>query len=515
MNWFLSMDIPYTLQKAIGFLSIIFFLAFCISANFRAYISKRLGSLREDKKTKLVYLFFAVSTAWLIIMPVLRHMAFQSHTYDLGILTCVSWNIAHGNGFYDPVLHLPSYLGDHWQPAMAIMAIFLRVWESAMLLILFQSLFLVLGAIGAYKLCAVVIKQRSWAILISACYIFSPQLHAINRFDYHPEFLAVPCILWGFYWLSTGKHWKALAAFIAMWFIKEDLPHVSAAIGVFMAFHWKDKKIMGALLGVSSAIVFVLVIFVIMPFFLGSQVPTHMDRYENLGANWQEVLRTFTFTPHKVAVNLLSDQVIWKTILKILTPMIFLPILSGWAMALPLFAALPHFLSSYSTQRALSGQYICAVLPLVIICSCYGLNAILRSDSGFKLTLRKAVSKATIWPIMALIIIHWSFNVSRYYKPISESHRTALSHIVSLVPADGSVSAQSDIGPHVATRNNLYQFPDNPNADYVIVDAHGNTWPLSGQSELRKHIEKLQDNGEYSLIAQNNEVYLFAKKPKE
>jgi hypothetical protein len=50
---------------------------------------------------------------------------------------------------------------------------------------------------------------------------------------------------------------------------------------------------------------------------------------------------------------------------------------------------------------------------------------------------------------------------------------------LSIVPADASVSAQSSILPHLSSRRDVFEFPDERRGEYVIVAAH---LPVSSQS---------------------------------
>ena len=69
-------------------------------------------------------------------LSVLKHDNFYSFTFDLGIMSQVMWNTAHGRVFeisLDRPLDTPligSYLGNHVRPILLLLAPFYRLWPD-------------------------------------------------------------------------------------------------------------------------------------------------------------------------------------------------------------------------------------------------------------------------------------------------------------------------------------------------------------------------------------------------
>ena len=70
------------------------------------------------------------------VCGLLIHMSFHSYGWDLGIFDQVLWSIAHGHGFHYSFRDMP-YLGDHFQPMLALLAplVFLKLGAAPILVV--------------------------------------------------------------------------------------------------------------------------------------------------------------------------------------------------------------------------------------------------------------------------------------------------------------------------------------------------------------------------------------------
>jgi uncharacterized membrane protein len=89
-------------------------------------------------------------------LSVLKHDTFHSFTFDLGIMSQVLWNTAHGR-LFELSLDRPldtelvgSYLGNHVRPILLLLAPLYRLWPDPRLLLILQSVALGLGAVPLF-----------------------------------------------------------------------------------------------------------------------------------------------------------------------------------------------------------------------------------------------------------------------------------------------------------------------------------------------------------------------------
>jgi len=70
---------------------------------------------------------------------------------------------------------------------------------------------------------------------------------------------------------------------------------------------------------------------------------------------------------------------------------------------------------------------------------------------------------------------------------------------LSIIPKDAIVSTQSAFLPHLALRDNIYQFPIINNAEYIIYSEKESTYPLN-KEDLIKLTTKLESSNEWKVI---------------
>jgi hypothetical protein len=81
------------------------------------------------------------------------------------------------------------------------------------------------------------------------------------------------------------------------------------------------------------------------------------------------------------------------------------------------------------------------------------------------------------------------------------------------IPDGESVSAQSDLAPHLSSRREIYVFPVIENAKYVLLDLEGETFPaqLLGVPYLDQ-VRRLRADLRYELILEESGFLLFRRR---
>ena len=94
----------------------------------------------------LLALLFAALYAWAAIQ---RHDHYQSATFDLGLLTQVTWNTLHGHWFATTIMDF-TYLAEHFSPALVLLSPLFLLWSDTRVLLIAQAAAVSLAGVGIY-----------------------------------------------------------------------------------------------------------------------------------------------------------------------------------------------------------------------------------------------------------------------------------------------------------------------------------------------------------------------------
>ena len=97
-----------------------------------------------------------------------------------------------------------------------------------------------------------------------------------------------------------------------------------------------------------------------------------------------------------------------------------------------------------------------------------------------------------------------------YVWPVATAHTTLANEIIARIPASASVSAQSDLVPHLSNRRFVYLFPYRAvEADYVLLDVTSNPYPLSDAAAYVQNIWQTLNSGLFKVVvAQDGYILL-------
>lgn len=461
----------------------------------RRHFNPRLG----------LYLTGSLAAAYVVFMTVLslmRHDAFQTHAFDLGIQTQTLFTLLTQG---TPLTTLYgataiNQFGDHFSPIYYLVSPLFAVTGDARSLLVIQSLFLGLGALPVYWLVHAKTRSTALALALAASYLLFPALHAVNTFDFHEIALVVPLLLFSLYCLEVER-WGLFLVFLALALLaKEEVALSGAAIGLYLVLG-KHRYRLGAAVTLGSLAYFVLVNQVIMPALGGGP---DLARFADLAApdatGFMAILRGILLNPwYAFAYAFLNpDKVAFLVIL--LLPVAFLPLLAGWAwlMAVPSLAI--ALLAAVPSQYSLDYHYPAIMVPFVFTLAALGLARWPRW-----LVSRLAVA-ATVLVLSLVMNYQYGWLGGKRFTgfPQPSPHQQAVASLIRAIPDGASVSAMSDLVPHLASRQGIYLFPIVNDADYIIFDPDptANFWPfidLGARTEAASNLAPYLVSNAYGL----------------
>lgn len=466
------------------------------------YMNKLLPKkwLRKNVVGLVLGLFVVCYFFLFLYLTFARHDGLKSYMNDLGNMDQPIYNTTKGN--FMLMTNLPTTglegknrFGGH---ANFILLFFVPIYyffANPKILLFTQTLMISLGALPLYWLGKRLFEKKKWlSLVVPFIYLINPTVHDVNLFDFHPIAIAMPLILFAFYFMYTKRYgwFSFFAVLIAL--CKEDMPLIIFMFGLYVFFVQKEKW-KGVVTCFLSLIYFFLVLKVIMPFFNnGEGSELIAQRYSYLGGDIGRIIVNLITKPWLVLVHLISKiKIAYVTVL--LLPTFFLPLLTPNIFLLSLPSLLINLLSSNPMMYVPFHYYHAApILPFIFLATLFSFyklsTAGIRigrcwvgskdqsSKQKFGIILNNQTLKFNTKIITVVLLLFSSFIKAIYSPTIYSwkkyevtSHAKAIKNIKKLIPKEASLSVQLNLGPHFSQRTKIYTFPLNMEmVDYVLLD---------------------------------------------
>ncbi|NMF61922.1 hypothetical protein DP113_06845 [Brasilonema octagenarum UFV-E1] len=456
----------------------------------------------------LINWMIGVSALILFGCSTLRHELFQSNAYDLGIFDQAVYLISQGQSPISSFLGF-HILGDHAALIFYVLALFYKIYPSVYWLFAVQAVALANGALPTWHLARHAGLSLGQAIAVATVYLLYPLVFNINLFDFHPEVIAVPALLWAVLAARLERTaWFCLCIFLTL-ACKAVLSITVAAMGVWLLVFEKKRRC-GAIALVSGICWFVIATKVVIPFFgtEAASVERHISRYAYLGNSFPDIAKNLLLNPGLVLGQIFSLDNL-EYLLFLVAPVIWGLSVQGMQ---PLIAAVPtlgiNLLSQFSTQKNLINQYSLPAVPFLVL----AVISSLAIGQGWLRNKRKIV----MWSIVAfLALAKYGYFWSIYLNSLDTWQATR--QAVTLVQTKGSVLTTAQIAPHLTHRPvvkltsaksppaNLAEF------DYILLNLSHPGW-LSDREFATNLVESLKKTQLFELRYHQDGVHLFVKE---
>ncbi len=337
----------------------------------------------------LLLLLMVVYFLWMSDQAVLRYDTFKATAFDLGNMDQAVWNTLHGHPFEftnrsDNYYGAPIRLAQHVEPIMLLLAPLYIFHADARILLIFQTVAVVLGALPTFLLTRKYLPMLPLlAPLMAAAYLFAPASIGQNIYDFHPVTLAAPLLLYAILALTYQRYGWFLLACLLTAACKEEMPLVVAMLGLLVAWKYKLPRL-GLLLFVGGIMLSAIAFLVIEPHFnVGAKQNTYWYRYAVLGSSPQAAIVNVLLHPWLPFVLFVTfDRIYYLAslvrssgFLALLAPEWLLPTLPSLAV---------NLLSIEVYQHSGVYQYNAAIIPFVVIASIHGMQRIFSFWYGWR-----------------------------------------------------------------------------------------------------------------------------------
>ncbi len=401
-------------------------------------------------------------------ITVTRHLTLQTHALDLGYYVQLMWNLARGAGPYVSLPEMHAW-GDHFSPILYLLVPLFRVAPGAVVLLVFQSAALALGALAVFGIAARRLGDERPAAVFALLYLLNPSLQGINVRDFHAAALAVPLLLAAIYFAEAERPWLFAAAVLLTLGTREDAAIPVVGLGIWLALS-KRRRLWGAVTAASAFALLLADTRWLMPHFRGAPYP-HLGRYAHLGRSVPEIVAALLRHPFRALAGLATGKRL-VYLGALLAPLALLPLLAPGL----LLGLAPSLFENLLGQDAIlfdhRTQYQSFVLPFLFAAAIAGYD-------------RVALRRPGPWPKSVLVVALMAslvlssrtvnnLSVERFWPKLE--HRQAW-EVMAQVPVGAAVSAQDRYVAHLSLRPLVFVFPEEiEKADHLLLNVSSYPW---------------------------------------
>lgn len=477
---------------------------------------KSLPRLRMEPATVL-YSSLVFITVLYTGLALLRHFSFGTFAHDLGIYTQGAWQFSQ---FQEPYSSIKRYnlLGDHFVPVLALLAPFYWLRNGAETLMVAQVLIILSGALPAWWLARLHLKQNWLQIYPPLFYaLFFGHQSALD-YDAHPDTFAAAFFMWAIWAFERRKTGLYLFFLLLIVLCKETTPAYIAffALYVLATSRQQWKLHLGLLVG--GFVLFFLMLNAVVPFFAAR--PYFYTDYGELGKSMGDVVKN----------SLTNPGLLFKTLfgypLKLETWLAFIVACGGAILVRPAFLILllpniiERFLNPLPTRWSVYLHYNSILAPFFTYAVIYALAKYEALMPRFK--IKPLVANLLLGSGLLVVLVLNSFLYSNYIEngftdlASIAKDRSAVWEAIGQVPPTAIVITNDRIVPHLAHRQHVDEFepPEPPRselaADYVLLSLEV-TRTEQERQKTEVYLQRYQAQAGYTLVFQKGQTYLFKK----
>ncbi|MGA7984171.1 MAG: DUF2079 domain-containing protein [Burkholderiales bacterium] len=499
----------WELTRGMGGVALVAFVAMAVRRCSRApwensffvRLGARIGrawlAALDRSPARALWLAAGAVAAVFLWTSLLRHRAFQTHGYDLGIFTNAIWNLTHGNGYISSVKGGINLFADHQSPVFWLLAPLFWAVPRPETLLFIQAVGLAAGGPALFYLARARFGRGHWApAALPWIYWTYLPLRNANAFDFHPEVFMLPLFLWAFAAFASKRGWiRALGvlALVCAFGTKESAGVVAAGIGLAWALASRARPWRARWLGIALAVVgaalFLYDIKVVPRMFGGDY--QYMGLYDRFGGGIVDVVLA-PFVQPRYFLSQILDGARLNFLFWTLAPLGFLPLFE-WRAAL---AALPPYLMLFLSE---GDQRVRMVFH-------YGI------EPGTALFWALPFGMAAFarrfgWRRTGIWMLFWSVAClgpsemmrARDYAQTPHAHWLA-TEVIPCLNQDAATAASDTLVPHLSTRawisypDKLRQLPSGDPVSCVVTDLQISNWPL-GRDGVERVLAGLPGKG--------------------
>lgn len=468
------------------------------SARSRKPQERLRGALRSfraavRRQPPEAWLAAVVVTALYCVFSVAQWNRLDTPSWDLGIFTQLAK--AYG-GFEAPIVPIKGHgfnlLGDHFHPLLVLLGPFYALFPSGLTLLILQN---VLVGISIFVLTRLAVRHvgRVSGLLLGAAYGFSWGIQSAVAVQFHEIAFALPILAVALEAFIERRVRAAVVAGALLVFVKEDLGLTVLALGLVVAWRFRDRASSRLGLGLAAwgVVWMFLSVVLILPALNTGGTYDYADRI-NLAALLANPVDTF-FT---MASAVEKYETLWLLLLAggflfLRSPLalVMVPTL-GW-----------RFIAENPSYWGPDWHYNAVLMPVLFAAL---VDAILTARRSRRAWLRSySAAVVPVVTVVALMLLPGQ-PLGALAEPgtYQQSPRWDAAHrVMQQIPEGATVESGVVLMPYLVPRTEVYWIGnENPAPDYLVLDAEDWSWGAARPASAEQHAEETWPGENYTLI---------------
>ncbi len=449
------------------------------------------GPISSSLRARMVLALGVVGyVAFYLTWSFLDRARFASVVFDTAIHDQAAWLLSQGVSPFSTIMGRP-YFGDHLYFLTLILVPFYWLGGGVKTAMTLQVLAFGLAAVPAFLVAREKLRSEWMACAVGWAYLLNPSVGWMTLDQFHPDSFEVPLIFLCVYFLMK-KRWRTFLAMVVLLLLaKEDTVLLVVGLGVWAAIGY--RRVLGAMVAV-GAVVWAFVSFrLLLPFFSGAAslavyVGAHGTRIAYGGVG--EFARALVSRPGSVMRHAVAlDRPLYY--LKVLGPLVFLPLRTWVALALAGLPFAVNAFSQYEQQRDIRFHSGSLLIPALMVGAVWGVSYASPRVRRVLLVLVLVASVAGLWL--------WGpapgsrDSAGWPEKPV---YARAAGEAMALIPDGACVAADERFVTYLTHRIEVYEFP-NPFGQLFWGDCQSTGQPLPDRMDRVAYVLVMKEQ-EYS-----------------
>ncbi|MGL5828408.1 MAG: DUF2079 domain-containing protein, partial [Angustibacter sp.] len=405
-----------------------------------------------------------------------------------------------------PLSHIKSVgefnlLGDHFSPALAVLAPLYALWPSVLVLLLAQAALIGLAS-GIITRAGTQFLGPTAGVIFGVIYAIACGTQGVGTFDFHEVALALPLVAMVYLKVLQEEDRAALCWAAGLVLVKED--SVFVLLGLALVFLAKRKFTLAVVVTGYALSTFIATVYLIIPHFSFYGRYTYFDSSSvNSGTSFVESVVA------NVATSISSGSLVQ------LLAILLLPTLGASCNSPILLGGVPLICAKFTTATEIywssSFHYNSVIVVIVTMAAIDGLRRLrgrLIFDRGQRAWAAGAitVSLAVGYGGSAVALLHNTRDVQENYGEVSRA--------LDQIPDGAKVAVSDTVAPYLVDRTQVFGMHDGLRdssgsglaVTYLAIDRHIGSPQLIAWLEKNLKAGRLRTLGEARIYRRSGDI---------
>src|SRR3989339_280371 len=277
----------------------------------------------RSENNRIYYFMTAMFCVLFIILSIARYFNIHSTYFDLGIYENIIYRVAFQHEW-------SLLFSGHVYPILFIHSFIYRIFPFTETLLILQALIVSIGSYPLYLLAKKKLKGIYPLIVIISYFVYYGVEYNII-FDFHPDHIIIPVLLYAFYFLDENKLSQFIITCLIGMTVKEPFNLVIMMLGLYALVKYRHMK-SGIFVAVAGLTMFIIDVKVIIPFVSPWIASVQKLQAAKFGASVPEMIVNLFVNP-RIWMHLIFNKDVITFICFVFIPLMFIPFLAPFPIS--------------------------------------------------------------------------------------------------------------------------------------------------------------------------------------